>query len=269
MSTIRVTVDGAGGRMGRMIVAGVAREPDMSVVGAVDAPRTPFIGRDAGELAGAGHIGVPVVDSLASVIDGTDVVIEFTSPEATLANLKAVVRHEKRMVIATTGYNDEQAEELDRLSRQVPCVIAPNYSIGVNVMLRAVELVASTLGDDYDVELVEIHHNQKKDSPSGTALKIADVAAEALGRRLSDVAIHGRYGIVGERTVPEIGVHAVRGGDVVGDHTLLFLGNGERLEITHRAHSRETFARGAIRAARWVASAPIGRHGIEDVLFGA
>lgn len=268
MSKIRVVVDGAGGRMGRIIVAGVSRQEDMVVSGAVDAPGTPFIGQDAGTLAGVGAIGVSVVDSLEKVIENGDVVIEFSSPEATLHHLRTVVEHGKRMVIATTGYDASQQAELDRLSAQVACIIAPNYSIGVNVLLKAVELVASVLGDDYDVELTEIHHNQKKDSPSGTALKIAEVAANALNRDLTDVGLYGRHGIVGVRTQKEIGIHAIRGGDVAGDHTLMFFGNGERLELTHRAHSRETFAGGAIRAARWLMTAPVGRHDFQEVLFG-
>jgi 4-hydroxy-tetrahydrodipicolinate reductase len=268
MDRIRIVVDGAGGRMGRMIVAGVTRQPDMVLVGAVDAPGTPFVGQDAGTLAGVGALGVAVTDALESVIAQGDVVIEFTSPEATLANLRTVVRHHKRMVIATTGYDEKQREELDALSQRIPCVISPNYSIGVNVLLRAVEMVARALGDDYDVELVEIHHNQKKDAPSGTALRIAEVAANALNRSLSEVGLYGRHGIVGARRPREIGVHAVRGGDVVGDHTLLFFGNGERIELTHRAHSRETFAGGALRAARWIATASPGRHEIDEVLFG-
>jgi len=268
MNRIGIIVDGAGGRMGRMIVAGVSRQPDMTLVGAVDAPGTPFIGQDAGTLAGVGALGVAVTDTLESVIETGDVVIEFTTPEATLAHLRTVVRHRKRMVIATTGYDAKQLEELDALSQEIPCIIAPNYSIGVNVLLRAVELVTRALGEDYDVELVEVHHNQKRDAPSGTALRIAEVVASARNRALSEVGLYGRHGLVGARTPGEIGIHAVRGGDVVGDHTLMFFGNGERIELTHRAHSRETFASGAIRAARWIATAPPGRHTIEEVLFG-
>jgi 4-hydroxy-tetrahydrodipicolinate reductase len=268
MSRTRIIVDGAGGRMGRMMVAAVGREDDMALIGAVGAAGAAAVGQDAGVLAGVGAIGVPVCESLASVIADGDVVIEFTTPEATLANLRTVVAHRKRMVIATTGYNAGQLVELDHLSRQIPCVIAANYSIGLNVLLRAVALVAGTLGADYDVEVIEAHHNQKTDAPSGTALRIAEVAADALARDLGAVARYGRQGIVGARPRDEIGIHAVRGGDIVGDHTLLFAGNGERIELTHRAHSRETFARGAIRAARWVATAPVGRHDFASVLFG-
>lgn len=265
---IRIVVDGAGGRMGRLIVAGVSRQPEMELVGAVDAPGMPFLGEDAGVLAGVGPLGVPVTDSLEAVIERGDVVVEFTTPEATLDHLRTVVQHDKRMVIATTGYNEEQLHELDVLSRRIPCVIAPNYSLGVNVLVKAVEMVAKTLGEEYDVELVEVHHNRKKDAPSGTALRLAEAVAKALNRSLSEVGLYGRHGIVGARTRREIGIHAVRGGDVVGDHTVLFFGNGERIELTHRAHNRETFASGALRAARWVATAPRGRHDIEAVLFG-
>ncbi|GIX07512.1 MAG: 4-hydroxy-tetrahydrodipicolinate reductase [Candidatus Poribacteria bacterium] len=268
MDPIRVIVDGAGGRMGRTVTRVVAEQPDMQLVGAVDAPGMPFLGQDAGLLAGIGALGVPVVDSLGSVIEQGDVVIEFTLPEATLANLRTVVEHRKRMVIATTGYDAAQRQELERLAQQIPCVIAPNYSIGVNVLLRAVALVAAALGSEYDVEITEVHHNQKKDAPSGTALRLAEVVAEALNRDLESDLVYGRQGITGARSRREIGVHALRGGDVVGDHTVFFFGNGERLELTHRAHSRETFARGAVRAARWVMTAPVGMHDFNAVLFG-
>ncbi|MDA1192612.1 MAG: 4-hydroxy-tetrahydrodipicolinate reductase [Candidatus Poribacteria bacterium] len=268
MSVTRVIVDGAGGRMGRMIVAGVSRRENMEVVGAVDATGSPVLGQDAGSLAGIGEIGVPVVDSLEKVIAQGDVVIEFTLPEATLTNLRTVVRHGKRMVIATTGFDENQLKELDALTAQIPSVMAPNYSVGLNALLKAVSIVAETLGDDYDIEIVEAHHNQKVDAPSGTAVRIAEVAAAGVNRNLNEVAVYGREGIVGKRTQKEIGIHAVRGGDIVGDHTIYFVGAGERVELTHRAQSRETFANGAIRAAAWVMTAPKGRHTIEDVLFG-
>ena len=268
MSNIRVIVSGAGGRMGRMIVAAVSRQEDMEVTAAVEASTYPYLGEDAGVLAGMGGLGVLVVDSLSEVTSQGDVLIDFTTPDATLANLAAAVEKGMPTVIATTGFDEDQEAELDRLSSQVPCVIAPNYSVGINVLLKAVELAAGVLGDGYDVEIVEAHHNQKKDAPSGTALRLAQVAARALSRDLRQTAIYGRQGIVGARPDREIGIHAVRGGDIVGDHTVLFAGLGERLELTHRAQSRETFASGAVRAARWVVDAPTGRHSFEDILFG-
>jgi 4-hydroxy-tetrahydrodipicolinate reductase len=172
------------------------------------------------------------------------------------------------MVIATTGYTAEQMKQIQELAPKIRCVMSPNFSVGINLLLKVVQDVAQVLGDDFDIEVIEAHHNMKKDSPSGTALRIAEVIAETLNRNLSEVGIYGRQGIVGERTRQEIGIHAIRGGDIVGDHTVLFAGIGERLEITHRAQSRETFARGALRAARWVVNAPKGLHDIREVLFG-
>ncbi len=268
MGDIRVVVDGAGGRMGRMITATVEREAGMSVVGAVDVAGSPLIGEDVGTLAGIGAIGVPVVDALASVVDEADIVIEFTLPEATLANLRVTVDSGKRMVIATTGFGADQMAELDALAARIPCVMASNYSIGVSALTKAVTLMAETLGDDYDIEIVEAHHNQKVDAPSGTAVTLLQAAAEGVRRSADDVAIYGREGIVGARPPKEIAVHAIRGGDIVGDHTVMFAGMGERVELTHRAQSRQTFANGAIRAARWLMTAAPGKHSFSKVLFG-
>lgn len=264
---IRVVVCGACGKMGRMIIQGVAQQEDMPVVGAIEFAEHPQLGQDAGDLAGVGTIDVPVTADLPAALEAADVVIEFTTPTATIEHLRSVVAAGKAMVIATTGYSETGLATLHALATQIPCVMAPNMSVGVNVLLQAIEVVAKALGDDYDVEVIEAHHNQKVDAPSGTALRIAEVLAQALGRSLPDVGVYGRHGIVGARTHKEIGVHAIRGGDIVGDHTVLFAGAGERLEVTHRAHSRESFARGAIRAARWVVDAPKGLHDISDVLF--
>ncbi len=268
MGDIRVVVDGAGGRMGRMITATVHGETGMSIVGAVDAPGSPATGQDAGVLAGIGDIGVTVADSLADVIGDADVVIEFTLPEATLANLRVAVGAGVPMVIATTGFDAAQQEELDDLAARIPCVVASNYSIGVNALVKAVAMMAETLGDPYDIEIVEAHHNQKVDAPSGTAVTLLNAAADGVRRNVDDVAVYGREGIVGARPEKEIGVHAIRGGDIVGDHTVMFVGMGERVELTHRAQSRQTFANGAIRAARWLMDAPAGKHAFTKVLFG-
>jgi 4-hydroxy-tetrahydrodipicolinate reductase len=254
--------------MGKMITQGVTQQKDMQVVGAIEFAGHSQIGQDAGEVAGIGKLGVPVSGNLPAALEKGDVVIEFTTPEATLEHLQNVVDAGKAMVIATTGYNKEELEKVHKLAAQIPVVMAPNMSVGVNVLLQAIQVVAKVLGDDYDVEVIEAHHNQKVDSPSGTALKIAQVLAKTLNRDLSEVGLYGRRGIVGARTRKEIGIHAIRGGDIVGDHTVLFAGAGERLEITHRSHSRESFARGAIRAARWVVNAPKGLHDISEVLFG-
>jgi 4-hydroxy-tetrahydrodipicolinate reductase len=265
---INVIIDGACGRMGRMMINGVTQSEDMQLVGAIEAANHPNLGQDAGEIAGVGRLGVSVTSDLPAIIDKCDVVIEFTSPEATLEHLQNVVDADKAMIIATTGYTPEQMKKLQELAGKIRCVMSPNYSIGINLLLKVVQDVAQVLGDDFDIEVIEAHHNMKKDSPSGTALRIAEVIAEALNRNLGEVGVYGRQGMVGERTRQEIGVHAIRGGDIVGDHTVLFAGIGERLEITHRAQSRETFVQGALRAARWVVNAPKGLHDIGKVLFG-
>ncbi len=264
---IRVIVDGACGRMGKMIVQSVVQQEDMQIVGAIEYTGNPQIGEDVGEVAGVGPLGVSVGGNLSSILGEADVVIEFTTPGATIENLRSVVEADKAMVIATTGFADEELAQVHELAAQISCVMAPNMSVGVNVMLQAIQVVAKALGDDYDVEVIEAHHNQKVDSPSGTALRIAEVLANALDRKLPEVGVYGRHGIVGKRPRKEIAIHAIRGGDIAGDHTVLFAGAGERIEVTHRAHSREAFARGAIRAARWVVNAPKGLHDISEVLF--
>lgn len=264
---IKVIVDGACGRMGRMLTSLVTRQPDMELVGATEYPAHPKIGVDVGEVAGIGSIGIKIVEDLTDVINYGDVVIEFTSPEATISNFKKVVDAGKSMVIGTTGCTIDQLAEIRLLAEHVPCLMSPNMSVGVNVMLKAIELVAKALGDEYDVEVIEAHHNQKADSPSGTAVRIADVLATALDRDINQVGVYGREGIVGARPEKEIGIHAIRGGDIVGDHTVLFAGIGERVEVSHRAQSRESFASGAVRAARWIINAPKGLHDISEVLF--
>jgi 4-hydroxy-tetrahydrodipicolinate reductase len=264
---IRVIIDGACGRMGKLIIQGVTQQEDMELIGAVEFAGHPQIGQDAGEIAGVGPLGVPICGDLSEVLANGDVVIEFTRPDATIENLRKVVEADKAMVIATTGYSDEELAEVHQLAAQIRCVMAPNMSVGVNVMLQAIQLVAKALGNDYDVEVIEAHHNQKVDAPSGTALRIAETLAAALGRNLREVGVYGREGIVGRRPGKEIGIHAIRGGDIAGDHTVLFAGAGERIEIVHRAHTPEAFAKGAIRAARWVVDAPKGLHDITEVLF--
>jgi len=264
---INVIIDGACGRMGKMIINGVFQASDMQLVGAIEAPNHPNLGQDAGELAGVGHLGVDVSDDLPHTIEKCDVVIEFTMPAATLEHLQNVVDADKAMVIATTGFTPGEMEKVHELASQIRCVMAPNFSVGVNLLLKVVSDVAQVLGDDYDIEVIEAHHNKKVDSPSGTAKRIAEVIADTLQRDLGKVGTYGREGIVGARTKEEIGIHAIRGGDIVGDHTVLFAGTGERLEITHRAHSRETFAQGALRATRWLVDAPKGLHGVDEVLF--
>jgi 4-hydroxy-tetrahydrodipicolinate reductase len=264
---IRVIVDGVCGRMGKLITESVTRQEDMHLVGAVENTTHPQIGEDAGEIAGVGSLGIPVSSNLSEIVNSSDVVIEFTKPASTIENLRTVVEANRAIVIGTTGFTDNELADVHKLAAKIRCVMAPNMSVGVNVMLQAIQLVAKVLGADYDVEVIEAHHNQKVDAPSGTALRIAETLSAALDRSLPDVGVYGRYGIVGKRPEKEIGIHAIRGGDIAGDHTVLFAGAGERIEIVHRAQTPEAFARGAIRAARWVVEAPQGLHDIGEVLF--
>ena len=264
---INVIINGACGRMGRLIIQSVTQQEDMELVGAIEYPEHPQIGSDAGVVAGVGAIGVAITGKLGEALESADVVIEFSKPEATVQHLQQVVDADKAMVIATTGYTPDELATINQLAAQIRCVMAPNMSLGVNVMIQALELIAKALGDDYNIEVIEAHHNHKADAPSGTALRLAETVATALGRDLAEVGVYGRHGIVGARTQQEIGIHAVRGGDIAGDHTVLFATEGEQLSVVHRAHSPEAFAKGAIRATRWVVDAPKGLHDISEVLF--
>ena len=264
---IRVIINGACGRMGRLIIQGVNQQADMEIVGAIEYAEHPQIGSDAGVVAGIGEIGVAITSELNDALGNADVVIEFSKPEATLQHLKQVVDADKAMIIATTGFNPDELAAVKELASHIRCVMAPNMSLGVNVMIQALELIAKALGDDYDIEVIEAHHNHKADSPSGTALRLAETVAAALERDLDEVGVYGRHGIVGARPKKQIGIHAVRGGDIAGDHTVLFATEGEQLSVVHRAHSPEAFAKGAIRAARWVIDAPKGLHDVSEVLF--
>ena len=264
---INVIINGACGRMGRLIIQSVAQQEDMELVGAIEYSEHPQIGSDAGVVAGIGETGVAITGKLGEALESADVVIEFSKPEATVQHLRQVVDADKAMVIATTGYTPDELATINELAAQIRCVMAPNMSLGVNVMIQALELIAKALGDDYNIEVIEAHHNHKADAPSGTALRLAETVATALGRDLAEVGVYGRHGIVGARTQQEIGIHAVRGGDIAGDHTVLFATEGEQLSVVHRAHSPEAFAKGAIRAARWVVDAPKGLHDISEVLF--
>lgn len=266
---IKVTIIGACGRMGRLLVSAVVQEPDMELVGAIEAVGTPFIGKDAGEIAGIGSVGIKVTEdsNLEQVLKDSDVAISFITPkEAVIKHLRIAVEQKKPMVIGTTGFTADEMKVIRELTSEIPCVMAPNMSIGVNLMLKLVREAATILGNDYDVEIIEVHHHFKKDAPSGTALRIAEVIADAMGKDINEVGVYGRKGITGERSREEIGIHAVRAGDIVGDHIVLFGGIGERIEIIHRAQSRDPYVRGAIRAAKWVVNAPNGLHDISEVL---
>jgi len=263
---IRVAVTGAAGRMGSQLVRLFHEAPGATLVAAAEHPDNPAVGRDAGELAGVGPLGVPIVPELARCLEAADVVVDFTSAAATMAHVDLVCRAGKAIVIGTTGLTAADKTVVARCAADGKVFLTPNMSVGVNVLLKVVADVARLLGEEYDVEVIETHHRFKKDAPSGTALALAEVVAGALGRDLATDGVHGREGLVGERGGREIGLHAVRAGDVVGDHTVIFGGLGERVEITHRATSRELFARGAVRAALWLPNQPNGLYDMLDVL---
>ncbi|ATJ81158.1 4-hydroxy-tetrahydrodipicolinate reductase [Halomonas beimenensis] len=263
----RIAIVGVAGRMGRTLINAVQQDPDASLGAGIVEPGSSLAGADLGELAGQGRLGVKAADSLAAVVDDFDVLIDFTAPEVTLANLAFCAEHGKRIVIGTTGLDDAQQATLDGYRDRVPMVFAPNMSVGVNLTLKLLETAARALGDEgYDIEVIEAHHRHKVDAPSGTALKMGEVVAEALDRNLKDHGVFERVGQCGPRTAEEIGFATVRAGDIVGEHTVMFATEGERIEITHKASSRMTFAKGAVRAARWVAERPAGRYDMQDVI---
>jgi len=264
--TADLVIAGAAGRMGSRIVALARETPDVRVVAALEAPGHPALGRDAGETAGIGSLGVTLGTDAGAALTRDRVLVEFSVPEATLEHLRLVAAAGARAVIGTTGFSGAQREEIAALARRAPIMMAPNMSVAVTLAFRILPLMAKALGDDYDVEITEIHHRFKKDAPSGTALRMAEVVAEALGRDLGKVGVYGRQGLPGERTRQEIAVMSLRSGDVVGEHTVAFGALGERLELTHRAHTRDTFGRGALRAARWIRRQPPGLYDMADVL---
>ena len=263
---LNLIVCGAGGRMGTAVVRAVAQAAGMALVAAIDKPGSARLGKDAGEISGAGNLGITLSDAIEPYLSPGTVIIDFTRPEASLDYLRAAAKEAVPIVIATTGFDPRQTTEIKRLSRRTPALLSANTSLGVNVLVSLLGNVAKMLGDDYDVEIVEAHHRFKKDAPSGTALALGRVVAGALNRNFDQVGIHGRKGIAGERSKKEIAVLSVRAGDIVGDHTVIFAGVGERLEFIHRAHSRDTFAKGAVRAAQWLAHQKPGFYGMQDVL---
>jgi 4-hydroxy-tetrahydrodipicolinate reductase len=252
--------------MGGAVVRAIQQSRDIKLVAAVDKPNSTRVGKDAGEVASAGHLGIEVSDGIEPYLTAQSVVIDFTNPEASLGFLRAASKKRVPVVIATTGFNPKQLAEITRVSKRTATLLSANTSLGVNVLVSLLGKAAKMLGDDYDVEIVEAHHRFKKDAPSGTALALGRSVAQALNRDLEKIGINGRKGIVGERSKKEIGLFSVRAGDIVGEHTVIFGGIGERLEFIHRAHSRDTFARGAIRAAQWLAKRKPGLYGMQDVL---
>lgn len=262
---LNIAVAGASGRMGQMLIKAVLDAPDLKLSGAFDIAGSALIGADAG--AGAGlNSGVTVVDSIERGIDGADCLIDFTRPAGTLAHLRAAGSRPLRFVIGTTGFDDAALAQIRLAAQSRAIVLAPNMSVGVNVTLKLLELAARALAGDYDVEIYEAHHRHKVDAPSGTALRMGEVIAEATGRRLADCMVPARHGQTGERVAGTIGFAVSRGGDIVGDHTAMFAGTGERIEITHRSSSRDTYAQGSLRAARFLAGKPSGLFDMQDVL---
>jgi 4-hydroxy-tetrahydrodipicolinate reductase len=252
--------------MGSRIVACLTEAPELRLVAALEAAGHPAMGRDAGEVAGIGARGVALQSDAAALITAGRLLIEFSIPEATLAHLRLVASAGAAAVIGTTGFTPSQREEIGGLARRAAILLAPNMSVAVTLAYAVLATMARALGEEYDIEIVETHHRYKKDAPSGTALRMAEVLAEALGRDLDAVAVYGRQGHPGERPPREIGIMSLRSGDVVGEHTVSFGTLGERIELTHRAHSRDTFARGALRATRWMAGRPPGLYSMQDVL---
>lgn len=263
---VKAVVTGAGGRMGGRIISLLSADKEMLLVGAIERVGHGLVGRDVGEHLGLGETGVVIEDSLEACIEKGDVVIDFTSHEASLKHLEIAVAKKRPIVIGSTGFTSSEMAKIRELAPRTGCVLSPNMSIGVNVMFKVLEYVSGILGDDYDVEIIESHHHLKKDAPSGTAMRMAQIIAQKLGRDLEQVGVFARKGIIGERTKQEIGIQTIRAGDIVGEHTVLFGGIGERLEFVHRAHSRDNFARGALLAAKWIVNQKNGLYDMQDVL---
>ncbi len=263
---MKLIMNGALGRMGRQIIALATNTADIQVIGAVEYAGHPDIGRDVGEIIGIGRIGVPVTADLYTALNGADVVVDFSWPDTILKTAELCGNSGIPLVVGTTGLKTDDRATFERFVASIPCVLSPNMSVGVNLLFKLAAETAVILGADYDVEITEIHHRFKKDAPSGTANKLAEIIAEVLGRDLEKHARHGRKGITGERTAEEIGIHALRTGDVVGEHTVSFGTIGERIELVHKAHSRDALAQGALRASRFVVSAIPGLYDMQDVL---
>ena len=265
-SPIRVGVIGAGGRMGRMLIEATNQNPNTTLKAAIERQGSSLVGADAGEVVGVGVLDVQIVDDLRAVIDHIDVLIDFSLPDATEQNLRICADNNTAMVIGTTGFNEAQKAELAKASERIAIVYAGNYSTGVNVSLKLLEMAAKAFGKDADVEIIEAHHKHKIDAPSGTAYMMAEAVANARGQNLDEVAIYGREGQTGAREGGTIGIHAIRGGEIVGDHKVMFIADGEMVEITHHARERMTFAAGAVRASTWIVQQAAGQYDMQDVL---
>jgi 4-hydroxy-tetrahydrodipicolinate reductase len=265
MTPLKIAIAGANGRMGRMLVEAIAQAPDTVLAGALDVAGSTAIGMDAGAFSGQ-LAGVAIQSDLALGLADADYLIDFTRPEGTLAHLAYCAEHGIKVIIGTTGFDDAGKAAIAAYAEKTAIVFAPNMSVGVNVTLKLLEMAARSLSEGYDIEIIEAHHRHKVDAPSGTALKMGEVIADALGRDLKDCAVYGREGVTGERDPSTIGFATIRGGDIVGDHTVLFAGTGERIEISHKSSSRVSYAQGALRAARFLADKPTGLFDMQDVL---
>jgi 4-hydroxy-tetrahydrodipicolinate reductase len=265
MRTQQIVIAGSSGRMGRALLEAVAQSSDFRLKAALEHPESPFVGKDAGELIGAPN-GIHISDDVEAALSDSDVLVDFTRPEGTMQHMDICVRHGVKMVIGTTGLTDENRARIQVAAQRTAMVLAPNMSVGVNLVFRLLDVAARVLAEGYDIEIVEAHHRHKVDAPSGTALRMGEVIASALDRDLKSCAVYGREGVTGERKPSTIGFATMRGGDIVGDHTAMFAGIGERIEITHKASSRATFALGALRAARYLSEKKSGLFDMQDVL---
>jgi len=265
VSPLKVVIAGCSGRMGHALLESVFSDAELVLHGALDRAENPCLGRDAGEQFGK-LSGVKVTSDVEAALNGADVLVDFTRPEASMQYMDACQKANVSMVIGTTGFSVEQKAAIEAASKNIPIVFAPNMSVGVTLLINLVEQAARVLKDGYDIEVVEMHHRHKVDAPSGTALRLGEAAAHGIGQDLKDCAIYAREGVTGEREADKIGFATLRGGDVVGDHTVMFAGIGERVEITHKASSRATFAIGALRAAKFLAGKGVGLYDMQDVL---
>ncbi len=263
---LNIAVTGAAGRMGRNLIQSCYENSNCQLGAAIEHESSPFIGHDAGEMAGLATLNKQLVSQLSDVANDFHTLIDFTRPEVTLKNLETCVANRKNIVIGTTGFSDAEKQQIQQAAESIAVVFAPNMSVGVNLCFKLLDIAARVLGDDVDIEVIEAHHRHKVDAPSGTALRMGEVVAEALGRNLDECAVYGREGVTGERDRKTIGFETIRAGDIVGDHTVMFAGIGERVEITHKASSRMTFANGAIRAALWLEDKKTGLYDMQDVL---
>jgi 4-hydroxy-tetrahydrodipicolinate reductase len=263
---INVIVCGGYGKMGSAVARLIYQNEDMKLVGIIESPSHPQKGKDWGIAVGLGKTGIIIKDNLEEIIQNTDQIVEFTNPQVSLEHLGIASKYKKAMIMGTTGFSPKEIEEINKSAQGIPFLLSPNMSLGVNLLFKLTAETAASLSDDYDIEIVEAHHRFKKDAPSGTAKKLAQEIAKAKNVNLDDVIIYGREGITGERKRGEIGIHSIRSGDITGEHTVMFTALGERLELTHKAHSRDTFAYGTIQAIKFMKGKPAGFYEMKDVL---